>query len=43
MFTGQLIGYVGADARANKMEKDFIFMYHQSSKVQEILRTRRFG
>lgn len=32
MFTGQLIGYVGADARANKNGKEFYF--HVSSKFR---------
>lgn len=32
MFTGQLIGYVGADARANKNGKGFYF--HVSSKFK---------
>lgn len=32
MFTGQLIGYVGADARANKNGKGFYF--HVSSKFR---------
>lgn len=33
MFTGQIIGYVGADARQNKNGKGFNF--HVSTKVQE--------
>lgn len=43
MFTGQLIGYVGADARSNKSGKGFYFLFHQSLKELETQKTRLFG
>lgn len=39
MFTGQLIGYVGADARSNKSGKGFYFPV--SSKFKRSWRHRR--
>ena len=44
MFTGQLIGYVGADARSNKSGKGFLFpCFIKSLKELETLKTRLFG
>lgn len=36
MFTGQLIGYVGADARSNKSGKGFYFPVSSKFKVSSI-------
>lgn len=33
MFTGQIIGYVGADARQNKNGKDSTSMYPPSTRT----------
>ena len=41
MFTGQIIGYVGADARQNKNGKGFNF--HVSTKYKNRPEERRVG